>query len=623
MADEPLSSRRRPRRGSVERPVSTRLYRASWVTVAAALAIAAFSVGRTEALPPPELPPSFDGPSAFQLATELATLFPDRSPGTKGGREAAQWVAGRFAEQGLQPRAEVVTAEVPELGRKTFTNVFAVVPGGSRQTIVVMAHRDNLGLSPGADDNASGTGALLEIARNAVLPGARGDTALAHTIVLLSTDGGAYGGVGADFFARYPRGIMRHVGPGASVIAVVNLDGIGGKGLPRLEFGGNASRSAAPALVATAQSSVLAQTGMEPRRPGALAQAFDLAFPISFYEQGALVAQDVSALTLTTAGSTPRSPIGDTVAGLQPAQLAAVGRSAQTLIASLDQAAEVARGTEAYLYLGSRIVRGWAIQLVLLALLVPFLASTVDLVARVRARGIPLAPAFRSLASRLGIWAWFGGLFAFFAVTGIFSAGPSRPVPLSTPAASDWPLAALVALAGLALGGWLVARPRLAPTRPVEPSEELAGHVVAMIALGAVAIVVAVVNPFALVFVLPSLHTWLWLPQTAGRGVAPRVALFLAGLAGPLVLVGLFAFRFDLGADAAWYLLALVSVGYVPLALVLSFLAWGAVAEQVGALAFGRYAPYPGTPDRERGPIRETIRHGVLAARRRRVRRIV
>lgn len=623
MADEPLSSRRRPRRGSVERPVSTRLYRASWVTVAAALAVAAFSVGRTDALPPPDLPPSFDGPSAIRLATELSTLFPDRSPGTKGGREATQWVADRFAELGLRPRAEVVTAEVPDLGTKTFANVFAVIPGGSRQTIVVMAHRDNLGLSPGADDNASGTGALLEIARNAVLPGAGGETALAHTIVLLSTDGGSYGGVGADSFARDPQGIMRHVGPGASVIAVVNLDGIGGEGSPRLEFGGNVPRSAAPALVATAQSSVLAQTGIEARRPGALAQAFDLAFPLSFYEQGALVAEGVSAVTLTTGGTTPRSPVGDTVAGLESGQLGAVGRSAQALITSLDQAAEVARGTDAYLYLGSRVVRGWAIQLVLLALLVPFLATTVDLVARVRARGIPLVLAFRSLASRLGVWAWFGGLFALFAATGIFPGGPSRPVPLYTPAASDWPLAALVVLAGLALAGWLVARPRLAPTRPVEASEELAGHVVAMIALGAVAIVVAVVNPFALVFVLPSLHAWLWLPQTSGRGAGPRVALFLVGLAGPLVLVGLFAFRFDLGADALWYLLSLVSVGYVPLALVLSFLAWGAAAEQVGALTFGRYAPYPRAPDRERGPIRETIRQGVLAARRRRVRRVV
>jgi hypothetical protein len=616
MAEQPPNPRSQPRRGSVERPVSGRLYRLSWAAVAAALAIAAFSVGRSDPLPQPELPPSFDAGTALQLTSDLATRFPDRTPGTKGAGDAARWVAEQFAGIGLTPQAQVFRSYVPELGSKAFANVFAVVPGDSRQVIVVMAHRDNLGVSPGADDNASGTAALIELARNAVVPDDSQRPVAAHTIVLLSTDGGAYGSVGAAQFAQAPEAVLRFVGPDASVVAVVNLDAIAGAGSPALELAGDVPRAAAPALVATAQASLAANAGAAARMPSFLAQGFNLAFPVSFRDQGALVAEGISAVTLTTSGATPRSPQGDAVGNLDPGRLSAMGRSAQALLTSLDQAAEVARGTEAYLYVGSRIVHGWAIQLVLLALLVPFLAATVDLLARVRARGIALAPAFRSLRSRLGVWAWAGGLFALFSVAGIFPNGPDRPVPLYTPAATDWPVTALVVLAGLLLVGWLVARPRLAPTRRLEPTEELAGHVAAMLVLGIVALAVAVANPFSLVFVLPSLHAWLWIPQTTGRA-AVRVGLFLVGLAGPLVLVWAFVFGYDLGVDGIWYILALVSVGYVPLALALAFLVWGAVAEQVGAIAVGRYAPYPEPAERDLGPIRQSIRQGVLARRRR------
>jgi hypothetical protein len=58
-------------------------------------------------------------------------------------------------------------------------------------------------------------------------------------------------------------------------------------------------------------------------------------------------------------------------------------------------------------------------------------------------------------------------------------------------------------------------------------------------------------------------------------------------------------------------------VGFVPVTLVLGFLAWGAAAEQVGAVAVGRYTPYPAADERPpRGPIRESIRQAVLYSRR-------
>ncbi|HEY6584756.1 MAG TPA: hypothetical protein VIZ29_07910, partial [Gaiellaceae bacterium] len=59
-ANRPPAVQRRPRRGSLERPVSGRTYRGTALLVAIPLLIAAFTVSRPEQLPPPSLPPAFD-----------------------------------------------------------------------------------------------------------------------------------------------------------------------------------------------------------------------------------------------------------------------------------------------------------------------------------------------------------------------------------------------------------------------------------------------------------------------------------------------------------------------------------------------------------------------------------
>src|ERR1044072_639150 len=66
----------------------------------------------------------------------------------------------------------------------------------SQDVIAVVAHRDNIGGSPGADYNASSTGALLELARDL------GSAALSHTVVLVSTDGDVHGSLGSTEFAQ-------------------------------------------------------------------------------------------------------------------------------------------------------------------------------------------------------------------------------------------------------------------------------------------------------------------------------------------------------------------------------------------------------------------------------------
>jgi peptidase M28-like protein len=602
--------RRRPRPGSLERPVNGRMYRGTWLLVALPLVVAAFSVARPAPLAAPPLPPAFDRTAVRDLTTGLALSFPDRTPGTAGATGAAQWFAQQLAPYGFKTRADAFSARIPGRGRVRLQNLIAVAQGRSPETIVVMAHRDNAGTGPGANDNASGTAALIELARGYANPGGALRARPTHRILFLSTDAGAFGGLGAEHFAA-DRVQSR------DVVAVVNLVALGGGGRPRVEIAGDSPRSPAASLVETAATRVLDQTGSMPTRPSALRQLIDLAFPFSLYEQAPFVARGVPAVTLTTAPDRPPPSFGDTPDRLDTDRLAQLGRSTQELLSSLDQGLELTQGTSSYVYLGARIVRGWALELVLIAALLPFLAAAIDLFARCRRRRIPLAPALRSFRSRLAFWLAVGLLFELLGAFGAWPRGAARPPSLESSVATHVAFLPVVLLAVGSALAWLLARERLLPRQPVLPEDELAGYTAAFLALSVVALLVVATNAFALVFVLPSLHAWLWLPQVRGRGVWPRPLLVVAGFLGPLLLLWSLGSRYGLGLHAPWYLAVLVSVGYVPLTTVAIVLAWAAAAGQVAALATARYAPYPEPHERPPlGPTRRLVRRIALGVRR-------
>jgi Peptidase family M28 len=606
--------RRRARRGSLERPINARLYRASLLVLLLPLLIVAFSITRPAALPAPLLPPNFDGVATAELATDFATHFPDRAPGGPGSLGAGQWFREQLAPYGLPVTSDSWAAHVPGLGRVTLRNLWAVAGGQSSDAIVVLAHRDDTGAGPGANDDASGTAALVELARGFSQAGTPADQRVrsAHTIVFLSTDGGSFGGLGALRFAEHSP---------FHVVATVNLDAIGGRGPARIVITGDTPRSPAVTLVETAAKRVLEQTGSAPRRAGFLSQLIDLGFPFTLYEQGPFVARGIPAITLTTAGERPPAAFTDRASSLGTAKLTALGRAAQELVGSLDQGLELAQGTTTYVWAGDRIVRGWAIELLLFGLLIPYMVAVVDLFAHCRRRGIALLPAVRSLCSRLGFWLYVGIAFSVFRLLGAWPAGAPRPPNPAVASSGDWPVLALLALGVVSFAGWIVARHRLVPRRPVGADERLAGETAGLLGLGIVSLLVLATNPFALIFFLPAMHAWLWLPQVRSGRPPARALVFLIGLAGPLLVVGSLALRFGLGFDAPWYLLELVAVGYVHLPAVAITLCGTACAAQLIAVATGRYAPYPPAGERpERGPLRALVRFTVLSLRARRVR---
>jgi hypothetical protein len=580
--------RGRPRRGSVERPVNARLVRGTWLLVALPLLLTAFSVARPQPLPAPTLPPTFDVAIADQLARELAREYPDRSPGSSGGLGAATWVSEQFELYGFTPQVERFRAQIPGRGEVELQNVVTVVRGASQRTIVITAHRDNSGEARGPNDNASGTAALIELARSYASVGGSTlvQTRPTHTLVFVSTDGGSFGALGAAHFADSSR--YRE-----NALAVISLDAIAGVARPRLLLGGDTARSPSAALVRTAALRVLEESGSEPLHASAARQLLDLGFPFTLGEQGPFVARGVPAVTLTTVpDAAAQSVFADDTFDVQ--RLGQLGRASQNLIGSLDAGLELAQGTTSYIYLGTRIVRGWAIELVLMTALLPFLIGAIDLFAHCRRRRIPLSPAGRSLRSRLLFWGYAGVVVFVAAQLGAFPEGEARPLPPEPSLYQPSPVV-LGILAAALLVGWLVSRERLIPRRPIRPEETLAGHTVALLALALIALLVVATNPFSLVYLLPSLYAWLWLPQAQASGPLVRAGLLVLGFLGPLILLLSFSTRLDLGLQTPWYLLSLVSVGYVPWIVVVLGFAWLAVAAQLTALAVGRYAPYSDT----------------------------
>ncbi len=566
------------------------------------LLVLAFTIASPGPFPAPTLPPAFDGGSATQLATELARDFPDREPGTEGALGATGWVKERLALYGLPAAEDAWDETIPGLGKVRLRNLVTVIPGASSDAILFLAHRDNNGTGPGANDNASGTAALIELERGYGRLGTiAGRPKPDHTLIFLSSDGGAFGGFGAERFASSSP--LRE-----SVRAVVSLDALAGSARPRLEIAGLAPRSPAPALVRTADLQVTSQLEESPARPGWLVQLVNLGIPFGYGEQAPFLGRAISALRLTTADDGGGDAATDTAPRLDRPQFVRLGRAAEAILASLDNGIDLAGGTNGYVYLGSRIVRGWAIEFVLLVSLIPFLVGVVDLLARIRRRRLPLAGAWRALRMRVGVWLWIGFVVGVVALAGVFPRGSALPPPPDSPAVTDWPIVGLALIGAAAAFGWWLTRGALAPRIEPRPEEVLAGYAVSLLALGAIAIATAMISPYALLFVVPSLYAWLWLPQVGAGGGWLRDCLYGIGLVGPALALVAVGTQLELGLNTPLYLVSLMTLGLVSWPTVLVLIAWAAVAAQLGALASGRYAPVAARRSAASDPRPESLR---------------
>ena len=180
------------------------------------------------------------GTDALETLRYLASdSLQGRLAGSPGERCAGEFIAARFAALGLEPGAngyfqefDLASAVNPHAPAGRGRNVIGILAGTDPllrdEAIVVGAHYDHLGhggsgsLAPGdssihngADDNASGVTALLEIAERLVA------TKPARSIVFTAFSGEESGLLGSAFYASNPEIPM------ARTRAMLNLDMVG------------------------------------------------------------------------------------------------------------------------------------------------------------------------------------------------------------------------------------------------------------------------------------------------------------------------------------------------------------------------------------------------------------
>ena len=182
-----------------------------------------------------------------------------------------------------------------------------------------------------------------------------------HTLVFLSTDGGAYGSMGLGRFVSTSP-LARRAG------AVVSLDGLAGGTPARL--GSQVSTAGRPRRRSCARRSPDRRGDRSEPRPHRGARAAGVARVAVRLRRAVAVRCARGSRAADRDGARRRDPAGaDELAGIDTAQLGRLGRASETLLTSLDAAVELPSST-ATLYLGDRAVRGWALQLLLVALAV-------------------------------------------------------------------------------------------------------------------------------------------------------------------------------------------------------------------------------------------------------------
>jgi aminopeptidase YwaD len=212
-------------------------------------------------------------PDAGRLRRDIAWLADDRlegrGTGTAGNDSAAAWLARRHASLGLRAvggsdylqRFVARSAQMAHSGQAdgvATQNVVAVVPGRDpsvrNEYVVIGAHYDHLGRSAagamdpeakdairnGADDNASGTAAVLELARIFAARPARRSILVAHF------SGEELGLLGSQWFVDHAPV------PLDSVTAMVNFDMVGRLRRDKLIIYGVATARELPAIVDSA-----------------------------------------------------------------------------------------------------------------------------------------------------------------------------------------------------------------------------------------------------------------------------------------------------------------------------------------------------------------------------------
>lgn len=505
-------------------------------------------------------PQAFSGPTAYNTMQMLARQYPNRLPGSAGDRRLAASVAQALRSDGLLVHRSSSTAQTTR-GPRPLETVTGTLAGPTLGTIVIVAHRDSQ-RSPAPAD-LSGTAVLLELAQ--VLS----SQTQARSIVLASTSGS----IGAAGAAQLARSLS------APVDAVIVLGDMAGTDVrdPVVVPWSDSTLVAPPLLRNTVASAVQQQTGLPLGDDSLGGQFLHLAFPLAASEQRPFADSGEPAVLISTSGALP--PAADETPS-EP-QMAAFGGAILESVSALNGGPEVPPPSS-YLRWDGKLIPKWAISLLVLALIAPVLAATVDGLARARRRGHSVARWVMWVLSACLPFALAVLAVVILRLVGLIDMAPPGPVAgdvltLQTRAIAILAgLGCLIALGFLArwrLGrGLWTAREASVPAngrararRTVPDDLASPGAAAAlMLVLCAVSLVIWFRNPFAAALIVPALHLWLWIvgPAPEQRPRAPlAVVLFLAGLVPGVLAALYYAMTLGLGAAAAAWNAVLMLAG--------------------------------------------------------------
>jgi Peptidase family M28 len=530
------------------------VYRAAWVIAFVLAIVALFTLGRPDTPKLSQEPATFDGLRAAADLRELAQGFPQRVAGSDADNRAALWVTQQFKRAGLEPHIDGVAATAG--GRSVaLQNVWAVSEGQTAGTIMVIANRDVPPLATqGANDNASGVAAMLELARTFTV------TAHQHSIVYVCTSGDAFGALGAGRFAETHR-----IDDLYAVIALHKVATPGDEGIG-LDGWSATARTAPPWLWLLSAPAARVTVNTEALLPRISTQVLRLAVPASSGSQAPFVAAGVPGISLSWAG--PRiPPPADTVEAVSTENLTRVGTTASAMILAIDATAGPGERSGGAIFLTrQRTLPGGTLAFILAVLLLPLAAVTLDLYAHGRRARISLGPAWKRAALHLAPWLVVILIVYFANLVGLLPKSPGAVIPPDShvvAAPRYLRVAVLVVLLVLAYVYAAAVERRL--ERHV-PTDQRATIFVAHACLVIIAVPVLLVNPYSLLLVLPAAVLWpLARPGAWTRSILP----VYAGLGMIVVALVYFASQLGLGWKVWWYFFLLLESRTIPVGVVL------------------------------------------------------
>ena len=182
--------------------------------------------------------------AAISVSDRVAELL--LAPAGKSVQQVQDALDGGAAVSGFTIPGVMLAADIDvQQAKKTARNVLARLPGDDedRGAVVVGAHVDHLGegfatatlarreeegmIHPGADDNASGVAALLEIAESLAAERARGAPAMRRSLLFAAWSGEELGLLGSSHFTKTLAGGDDTATLSPTVAAYLNMDMIG------------------------------------------------------------------------------------------------------------------------------------------------------------------------------------------------------------------------------------------------------------------------------------------------------------------------------------------------------------------------------------------------------------